>query len=345
MSPDRVDGPGTLAATDSDGCVGPEALRRELAILREKYAAAQQANEAKSLFLATMSHEIREPMNGVIGMTRVLLDTPLSQEQRDYVVAVLEAGEALVTIINDILDLSRMEAGRLDLDSVDFDLRALLDRTKTIIEPRASAERLGVGARCSAGGASNAARRSRTTASGAVQPARQCGEVHRGRGGPARGPGDRRRERTCAARHHRPRYRRGHPRASARSPVHALRSGRSFGAAAVWRQWAGFEHLPAAGQPDGRYRRLLQSAQCGHDLRARAAAGQGRAGPVRADAGCRRHRGQPAADRRSERRDRVADAAADRRLGGGQRADRLRWRGSDEPARCAGAGPAHSTSR
>ena len=137
MSPDRVDGPGTLAATGSDGCVGPDALRRELDILREKYAAAQHANDAKSLFLATMSHEIREPMNAVIGMTRVLLDTPLSQEQRDYVVAVLEAGEALVTIINDILDLSRMEAGRLDLDSVDFDLRALLDRIKTIIEPRA----------------------------------------------------------------------------------------------------------------------------------------------------------------------------------------------------------------
>jgi nitrogen-specific signal transduction histidine kinase/FixJ family two-component response regulator len=138
MSPDRADGPGTLAVTDADGCLGLDTLRRELAILREKYAAAQEANEAKSLFLATMSHEIREPMNGVIGMTRVLLDTPLSQEQRDYVVDVLEAGEALVTIINDILDLSRMEAGRLDLDSVDFDLRALLDRAKTIIEPRAS---------------------------------------------------------------------------------------------------------------------------------------------------------------------------------------------------------------
>ncbi len=151
MSPDRADAPRTGMAIDADedgvdlgaidadeGDVDLGAMRRELAMLRREHAAAQLATEAKSLFLATMSHEIREPMNAVIGMTRVLLDTPLSPEQRDYVAAVLEAGEALVTIINDILDLSRMEAGRLDLDSVDFDLRALLDRTRALIEPRAS---------------------------------------------------------------------------------------------------------------------------------------------------------------------------------------------------------------
>ena len=68
-----------------------------------------------------MSHEIREPMNGVIGMTRLLLDTPLSEEQRSYVEAVYDAGQSLLTIINDILDLSRMEAGALELDCVDFD--------------------------------------------------------------------------------------------------------------------------------------------------------------------------------------------------------------------------------
>jgi two-component system sensor histidine kinase/response regulator len=135
MSAERAETPGTPAATEGDGCI--DALQRELAVVRQNYAAAQQAHEAKSLFLATMSHEIREPMNAVIGMSRVLLDTPLSHEQREHVEVVLEAGEALVTIINDILDQSRMEAGRLDLDSVDFDLRALLDRTITIIEPRA----------------------------------------------------------------------------------------------------------------------------------------------------------------------------------------------------------------
>jgi CheY-like chemotaxis protein/nitrogen-specific signal transduction histidine kinase len=138
MSADRADAPGTRVASEDDACgVGLKTLQRELAVLRQECAAAQQANEAKSLFLATMSHEIREPMNAVIGMTRVLLETPLSEEQRDCIDIVHEAGQALLTIINDILDLSRMEAGRLDLDSVDFDLRMLLDRTIAIVDPRA----------------------------------------------------------------------------------------------------------------------------------------------------------------------------------------------------------------
>lgn len=118
------------------------ALEAELAAAREACAALQQASAAKSLFLATMSHEIREPMNGVIGMTRLLLETPLSDEQRGFVDAVHDAGQALLTIINDILDLSRMEAGRLELDSIDFDLRGVLERVIAIVEPRARAKGL-----------------------------------------------------------------------------------------------------------------------------------------------------------------------------------------------------------
>jgi two-component system sensor histidine kinase/response regulator len=109
--------------------------RCELEELQRRCTAAESANEAKSLFLATMSHEIREPMNGVIGMTRLLLETPLSDEQRGHVEAVHDSGQALLTIINDILDLSQMEAGRLELDRIDFDLENVLDRVAAIVAP------------------------------------------------------------------------------------------------------------------------------------------------------------------------------------------------------------------
>ncbi len=113
-----------------------------LQALEQRCQAAEQANAAKSLFLATMSHEIREPMNGVLGMARLLLETPLSDEQQGYVEAVHESGQALLTIINDILDLSRMEAGRLELDEIEFDLAASIDRVRALIAARAAAKGL-----------------------------------------------------------------------------------------------------------------------------------------------------------------------------------------------------------
>ena len=112
-------------------------LQVELEELRRRCASAESANEAKSVFLATMSHEIREPMNGVLGMARLLLETPLGEDQKGFVEAIHDSGQALLTIINDILDLSRMEAGRLELDRIDFDLANLLERVKAIVEPRA----------------------------------------------------------------------------------------------------------------------------------------------------------------------------------------------------------------
>ncbi len=101
--------------------------RLQAAELERARAAAEQANRSKSEFLANMSHEIRTPINGVIGMTHVLLDTPLSDSQRECVDIVRSSGEALLALVNDILDFSKIEAGKMELERIDFDVRAVID--------------------------------------------------------------------------------------------------------------------------------------------------------------------------------------------------------------------------
>jgi two-component system, sensor histidine kinase and response regulator len=139
VSERKIEEIGTVAVyTDITGLKEAEAEMAEaVRAAREARTAAEEASRAKSAFLATMSHEIRTPMNGVIGMTGLLLDTELTNEQREYAETVRQSGEGLLAIINDILDFSKIEAGKIDFEEIDFELRVAVENVLELLAERA----------------------------------------------------------------------------------------------------------------------------------------------------------------------------------------------------------------
>jgi PAS domain S-box-containing protein len=123
-----------------------EALRaaKEHADAAKEHADA--ANRAKSAFLAHMSHEIRTPMNGILGMNHLLLATPLDEQQREYATTIAESATLLLRIIDDILDESKLEAGKVEIEFADFDLGKTVDDVVSILQPRAAQKDVRLGA-------------------------------------------------------------------------------------------------------------------------------------------------------------------------------------------------------
>jgi len=123
-----------------------ETARTALAAAKER---AEHANRAKGDFLAVVSHEIRTPLNGILGMARLLLESPLQSEEHEMIATILNSAESLLGIINDILDFSKIEAGRLEMASAEFQIAQLVEDTADLLEPRAAEKGLVIGVRVS----------------------------------------------------------------------------------------------------------------------------------------------------------------------------------------------------